>query len=172
MNSLLYYCHRTGSVVVQAPLQLEQHMGSPPETRHLPSDLQHPGSSRWCRSVLPGAQQCRHRAARHQHLQPLCRPGLTHGGLCYSRSWFFFLSASDNFAFKGRLICQPSESRWLVLIRACKYQGRLDIFRRISCFSANITVTLRSVFTVLNRGRWKLKPQPQQVQHSRLLVTY
>lgn len=82
-------CHRTGSIVVPAPLQLEQHMGSPPATRHLPTDLQRPRSSRWRHSVLPSTQQCWHRTARHQHLQPLCRPGLTHRGLCYSCSSVF-----------------------------------------------------------------------------------
>lgn len=125
MNSFLSCCHRAGPVVVQAPLQLEQHVGSPPETRHLPSDLQHPGSSRWCRSVLPGAQQCRHCAAGHQHLQPLCRPGLTHRGLCYSRSCIFIslgqpcLRGGDSFVALNQVrVGGP------FLIRACKYQGR------------------------------------------------
>lgn len=98
------YCHCAGPIVVQALLQLEQHMGSSPETRHLPADLQHPRSSCRCRSLLPSAQQCRHRAAGHQHLQPLCRSGLAHRGLFDLCSCVFTQAQSTLLISKGQLI--------------------------------------------------------------------
>lgn len=107
-NGLMFflsYCHHAGSVVVQALLQLEQHMGSSPEARHLPTNFQRPRSSRWRCSVLPSAQQRRYCAARHQHLQPLCRSGLAHRGLFSSYSYIYIYLGLENFIFKGERIC-------------------------------------------------------------------
>lgn len=99
--SPLSFCHSPGSAIVRAPPQLEFDMGSSPEAWHLASDLQHPRTPHWCCSVLPSAQQCRHRPTRYQHLQSLSRFLLPHRGLFFISYCSFSVFISGRWSIEG-----------------------------------------------------------------------